>query len=778
MSQAKSARVLIAVLVFVGALAWVARELNNARITYAPGGDASQGWFSFDPDSHYHMRRVERAIVEGLPIAETDARMNFPDGAKIPWPPYYAYLLYALLAPFAPDDPVERSDFIERTVASLPCAFAVLTSMIVAAAAWRLTRRASTSWRTAAALIAGGSFAWLRISFDYSAPGIGDHHAWVSMLLAALLALTARALESESLDSRASSVRIGIAAGLVAGVLVGSWVGALVYVLVVQLALGLLLFAHARTPRAGTASLGLAFHGALLASLAPAVLSSPWKDDLPWIVVNLSWFHLVEPLLGGLVFVPLVFLRPSSSASRAWPWLVAASLALLGIAIAYGDFALARSVREGFAWVSRANTFMAFISESQPLAWGQIGGVGPLKHALGFAVFAAPFVWLWMLWRALTTRNFELAPWLIATAVLAAQALAQRRFAEQFGVAMTLGLGWLVADFAGERRALRALSASIALPLALALVVLAQWPSIALTWERIASGERLVHDGFAQRFRGFRDLYVWLHEHTPATEDYSVLASWDHGHSLEWVAGRATVATNFGSYVGEDSYLDPWRFFLEESPARAEELLERRGARYVLITSDFTKDLAVMTRLLRERERSQYLIAREGEYGRPGPRYYRSMAGRLMLGGRVGDLELSQAVGDSLDFLRLVYVSPMELGVVPQVPYSNGPFPAGWIWERVPGATLEARGSSGETLWVSLEVGFESSNARLKWVGSAAVPNGADRVRLRIPYCTDGANGDARALGEAHWSIGGREGTIAIPRATVERGGIVEIARQ
>lgn len=778
MSQAKSARVLIAVLVFVGALAWFARELNNARITYAPDGDASQGWFSFDPDSHYHMRRLERALDEGLPIAETDARMNFPDGARIPWPPYYAYVLYALLAPFAPDEPVERSDFIERSVASLPCAFACLTAMIVAAAAWRLARRAPASWRVAAALVAGGSFAWLRISFEYSVPGIGDHHAWVSMLLAALLALTARALERESLDSRATSLRLGIAAGLVAGVLVGSWVGALVYVLVVQFVLGLLLIAHSRTPRAGTAALGLAFHGALLASLAPAVLSSPWKDDLPWIVVNLSWFHLVEPLLGALVFVPLVFLRPGSPAVRAWPWLVAASLTLLGIAVAYGDFALARGVRDGFAWVSRANTFMAFISESQPLLWGQIGGAGPVKHELGFAAFVAPLVWLWMLWRACATRDFELAPWLVATAVLAAQAIEQRRFAEQFGVAMTLGLGWLVADVASARPSLRARSASIAIPAALALVALAQWPSIALTWERIAAGERHVRDGFAQRFRGFRDLYLWLHERTPATGDYSVLASWDHGHSLEWVASRATVATNFGSYVGQDSYLDPWRFFLEESTARAEELLERRGARYVLITSDFTKDLAVMTRLLRERERSEYLLAREGEYGRPAPRYYRTMAGRLMLGGRIGDLELGKAVGDALDFLRLVYVSPMELGILPQVPYSNGPFPAGWIWERVPGATLEARGESGDTLSVSLDVEFASSNARLKWVGNARVPEGTDRVRLRVPYCTDGTNGDARAVGEAQWSLGERSGTVAIPQATVERGGILEIEGQ
>src|SRR5688572_18724310 len=83
----------------VVALAWIGRELSNVRVTEAPR-DPSRGWFSADPDTHYHARRLARALDEGLPVAETDPWMDFPHGAAIPWPPYYAYVTHALVAPF------------------------------------------------------------------------------------------------------------------------------------------------------------------------------------------------------------------------------------------------------------------------------------------------------------------------------------------------------------------------------------------------------------------------------------------------------------------------------------------------------------------------------------------------------------------------------------------------------------------------------------------------------------------------------------------------------
>jgi len=95
--------VLVVVLVAVAATSWFLRDLHHQRVR-APDGET---WVTTDPDTHYHCRRVERAILEGR-VASTDERLSFPDGSAIPWPPYYDGLVAATLAPFVPDDPGAR----------------------------------------------------------------------------------------------------------------------------------------------------------------------------------------------------------------------------------------------------------------------------------------------------------------------------------------------------------------------------------------------------------------------------------------------------------------------------------------------------------------------------------------------------------------------------------------------------------------------------------------------------------------------------------------------
>ncbi|MGB0685517.1 MAG: hypothetical protein ACPGQD_04955, partial [Planctomycetota bacterium] len=96
----------------------------------------------------------------------------------------------------------------------------------------------------------------------------------------------------------------GAFAGTVAGVLLGSWVGAVLYVLPLQLALAWWLHRMRDERRPGLLLFGFLFHALALAALLPAVLQSPWKVEQPWMVVNLSWFHVAWLGLGGLVFLP------------------------------------------------------------------------------------------------------------------------------------------------------------------------------------------------------------------------------------------------------------------------------------------------------------------------------------------------------------------------------------------------------------------------------------------------------------------------------------------
>ena len=759
--------VLLGVLACVALLAWFAREANNVRIPATAGTGAEAGWFSPDPDSAYHMRRLERLLDEGLPVAERDPLLNTPHGARIPWPPYYTLVLGGLLGPLAPSDPAPRRAFIECGVATLPLLFGVLSALCVAAAAWRLAG-AGAAW------IAGGTFALLRASIDYSAPGVGDHHAWATLCMAALFALVATGL---GVAGRERGTWIGVVAGLVAGVLLGSWVGGLVHVLIVQAALGLALVVHTRRPLPALPAFGLAFHLALAAAIAPAVLASPWREDLPWMVVNLSWFHLALPLLGAAVFVyPLA----RAATPRGYPVVVAAVIVLLGVLTFTTDLPFARGVREGFAWAGGANLFMAYITESQPLLWGQIGGAGVVSQVLGWGAWLALPLWAWSCVRAWRAGRTSFLVWAIALPVMLVQAVVQRRFAEASGVPLAVVLGVGLASLAaadGPRWATR-LRTAPALGLACcALVPLAlQWPTVQATTQRLARGETELAGPVVADVRSLRALYEWLGNHAAqhARDDRGVLAAWDQGHAIEWVAGLPTVATNFGSYVGEDSYLDPMRFFLAEDPARGEALLDARDARFVVVTGAFTKDLEVMLRLLRPGRSGEYVAVPPGQGPRPTPRWYRTLAARLMLTGKVGDPERGTLDGDSLDFLRLVHVSPEPLRTPPPIPHTPGAIPAGWIWERVAGARVTAQGAPGERFEVALDVEYAATGGRLRW--SRATTLGADgTAALRVPYASDAANGDGRVAGPVHWSVGARSGTDVVTERAVLAGGEVAV---
>jgi hypothetical protein len=97
------------------------------------------------------------------------------------------------------------------------------------------------------------------------------------------------------------------------------------------------------------------------------------------------------------------------------------------------------------------------------------------------------------------------------------------------------------------------------------------------------------------------------------------------------------------------------------------------------------------------------------------------------------------------------------------------PAPAGWVWERMEGARLEASGAPGERLEVAVTVRYPAGRHEIVWTGSA--PVGEDGVaRVRVPYATDAPNGDGRAAGPAHWRIGGREGEVVVPEAAVSGG--------
>ena len=761
---------LIAVLAAVALLSWLAREVNHLRFEYPEGWplQTTEKWFTAEPDGMYHMRRVERMFEEGTPAAATDPGLDFPSGAAIPWPPYYDQFLYRALAPLAPDDPAERRAFLERAAASLPHWFGTLTSLAVALVAWRM-------FGIHAALIGGGYHALCWGSIYFSLSGIADHHAWVSMLFALLWLLATLAFLDRG-TSRTRPWLLGGASGVVAGVLLGSWVASLVYLLILQFALGYVMLRHRTRLPGWLAPYGLSLHAAAALAVLPAILQSPWKASSPWMIVNLSWFHLAQLVAGALVFLPLLFFGEESRWRARHPLLVSAVLGGGTLLLWIFDAGPAAGIREGFAWVGRADEFMAGIAESEPLLGEDRLGTGGVFGWLGWGVIALPLAWLWTAWRGFGLGREGWLPWAVAIPVLFAQAASQRRFADALSIPMAVTLGSTAVAAArhpGLRPILAKIPTRLAAPACLMVVAIAHSSTLASSWDRWTHREEDRTSITARQMLGHRSLYDWLRAQTvreaadpaetvdpveagdaaeagdassparKARRDHSVMAAWDQGHAIEWVAGWPTVATNFGSYVGQDSFRDPARFFCASSWTTAEEILDRRRTRFVVLHSFLPFGWNDLNR------------AKGGDR----VRWKDSVAGAL---------SLSEGTLRPPEDLRLVFVSPVpEPQPAPQL-RREGPVPSGWIWERVPGARVATHLLEGARLHVTVELEMETSGYRFAYRAAAAAgPDG--HVELRVPYSTEARNGDARVM-RASWTAGDKGGELRVPELAVLAG--------
>jgi len=748
---------LLAILAFVGVLAWLPRSVEGLVHPYSNEGKA---WFSRDPDGLYHARRVERAMSEAA-VAASDPRMNYPAGAPIPWPPYYDGVLAATLAPFAPQESDARWRWIERATASAPRVFGVLGALLAVWAAWRIGG-------ALAAFVAGVGVALCRGSINYSVIGTGDHHAWVSLLAGAALLALSQALRPAELSSARRSALWGVLLGVLCGLLVGSWVASLLYVLELQLVLGWMLWRRSEQELPGLAALGFALHVAAALVLLPAVLQSPWRAEFPWIVVNLSWFHFAYFLLGALVFVPLwlPLFASGTRGARAYPALVVAALAAWAFFCWAFQLAPARGIADGLEWVARVDRFMDSVQESMPLV-GSRAESGVLFLALGYGVLLAPIALGWAAWRAWKHHDDELLPWIVATVLLLPQALAQRRFADTLAIPMAVLLGIAAARIALHLRS-RWLVAAFA-----SVAVLSQWPSAASAWRRLSTPRDPQLGGLFDPVCGERLALEWIRTRTSASDEWSVLAHWDRGHMIEWASNAPSVATNFGSYIGVDSYCDPARFYLSDDLAAARTLLERRHVRYIYAPTTLLQLVPSMCRIAAPERREQLLReTAQGQLVFADP-WYATMAARLLFNGTAvlpNGVPIHEHPGPP-SFLRLVHVTkerhPTHLD-----PVTGLRFPVAFVWEHVLGARVEVRGPRGAEVELEIKLEFAASGYRVPWRASGRI--GDDRrATFHVPYSTD-SNGDARLV-RASWRIGAERGALAIPEASVLEGGSVHV---
>ena len=688
-----------------------------------PGGapSAEPVWGSYDPDTLYHARRVSRAVRNAGWVSSHDTFLAHPHGegslgAAIPWPPFYDLLLTAVvrgrlpsvtaLLPAADEDvdaPDEAAEpllpaarvRIEQLVASVPMWCGALAALIAALAAAGLGRAlapvaAGRATACAAALVAGLSVAVTFGHVRYSHLGNGDHHAFVSMAHVAMLAVLGGALRPDRIARPVGSAARGGLAGLLAGAMITSWTASILWVALAQLALVLRLALPFRSEQGRQSARGLpilatTFHKAALLVVMPAVVESPFSSTEPFSLIELSWFHMIWLAVGWLVFAPYALLPRFAAQRRFVATLPAAALALVLVA---GTDALAR-LADALSWAGASNAFMGGINESRPL----LDSPSALLKFAGGAVVLLPVAWCLAL-RTLGAAP-QLLPWLTALPVLLLFTLLQRRFAEGLVGPMAVLTGAVVAARVIPRMTAGAPRLAAVVLLA-ALSVAANPATVRNTLARrgVDLPERpfVTSTPVAIQQRSTAEVLEGLRPTGEAAG--GVLAEWDLGHAIEWRAGRPTVASNFGLYLGEASFLAPWRFFSETDEAAARGMLEDLEVELVLVDG-------------RTRARRGELAAALGLPPFTDEAWAETMAARL-----TGEAGAPQHPA----YLRMVAAGD----------------PGGLrAFEVVRGARLRARGRS-LTAAVTL---LSAAGGRLRWSASArAAGEAPEELELRVPY--------------------------------------------
>ncbi len=746
------------------------------------------GWAVTDPDSLYHLRRIQLWSEGGELGDGYDEWLNHPHGAKVPWPPYYTVIARLMIGPGAPDDPDQFRRWIEYRAAHVPLVFGLGTALLAALAAWwlliGLARRGGDEQRVtnipivplAGAITAGLTYAFTGGSIIYSAVGNADHHAFVSFANAVVLVVFLHVARRNF--PKPTSWRWGAFAGLLAGLSMGAWVGSLMYVICAQLILAAWMFRHSRSPLAGLPGFGLAFHLAAAFLLLPAVWSSPWLEEHPWMIVNLSWFHLLFLILGAAVFVPLIRLSPDPKREiyRRYPFLIGAVLITIFALVTLIPNTIGDGIRQGFDWLSTTDEFMASVAESRPLL-GEGAEAGALVDYLGYELHLFPVAWLAiaaMWWRRRHTfAAILLEPWLIVLPILVVQAANQRRFADALAMPLAVVLVVAIARIlqaatarwsnAETATAKRVLVQSIVAALVLVGPLASQWTIISFAFEQ--SGNPAPGAKAVAKTASPQMINRWLRQQ-PSNGDDGVLCSWGLGHAVTWEVQKPSVACNFGSYVGVDSFKTPSRFFLSDSAAEAEQILRDRKVRWVIAPWQLPGMLDFQVENLGERPFSDYFTKERG-FTRT---WFQTTAAHLMFDGG----NPHQPNAQSLDYVRLVHISPARM----QTSNLGGSYrkvPAGWVWQRVEGAVFEVTGEPGQELEVSLQVRYPTRKQLLQWTRRAvADENGV--ATLRVPYATDQPNGDGEVVGGLAWKMGVHRGEIQVPETAVWQGDRISIS--
>ncbi len=686
-------------------------------------------------DAYYHMRRVFYSLANFPDALAFDRYVNFPDGARIIWPPFFDTVLATLLLPFY--RPGQEGQ-VERLAIWIPPLLGALTIL----ALFYLARRL---FGDAVAIASASLLSILSGHVWYSQLGFIDHHVAVSLASTAVLASAValfRILETHPYPRVAVAWRAALS-GALCVVLLLVWPGGILYVVLMELGLlALLLASQSRRHAAQIAeTLGVVNAVALLL-VFPLAAFNTWPQWSEFSSVVLSrfqpWFFAALALYGWIGV--LLWGRGEeaegigeSHVARAAQGVALGLLVLGGSAFLLPE--LVQAVLDAWQWMAKDESFQVAVFESAPLF--QDKGVFSTRIAelrLSRFLYLFPVGVLWIGWSTRKRADFNSILFLLGwSVILCGVTLLQKRFFNSFSVAMALVSGWVCVQLYAEARAripkIEARAAAY-----VALSVFAGW----LLWPTLTEYPSYWGDPFdtsprtsvplvSEKKLRLIETAEWIRDHTPPTAgfldasmqpEYGVFAFATHGHVIKYVAQRPTALGNFGDDVGEESY-ESWIQVDGLSAAEAIEPLVRRGIRYVV---------AVASRKVTHLERD------------------------LLFGN-----------GSGLGRYRLVYTFPR---------LERGRVEASKVFELVEGANLTGRADAGAAVKLSL---YLRTNLGKQIPYKATVyADDAGRYSFRLPYATRGGAGAVQPTDRYRLKSLDRIGRFDVSEEQVQSGAAIQ----
>lgn len=539
----------------------------SVRLSNMPDSFTSHGTRFIESDAFYHMRRIQQVASGSFSAWAPDMYMNYPAGMHCNWPPLFD-LSMGLVARAISGD--YDYDATEKICSLTPPFIGSLTVIAILLLGGMIGG-------CRVAFLAGAFFLAMPYPVQVAVTGRTDHHVAVCLLACIFLAFFLMAFRS---TQGVWPVIGSFGAGITLALCMLIWVGSVLFAGLALLICMILVWIDRKRPELSKAWLvrGALFFITAAACLLPYGMRAGW---LPW--EYLSAFHVVILLASTSVVLcwRIVLMRFFCGSRLTDKTINLLTFLSLGLAVFFAGL-VAFPLYDGVkGWLWKSSQIMRHVDESLAPSIAE----AITNYSLMLVVY--PFVLAGIVWKRAETQNRHMAVVAIVLYVgLMGISFLQERFSD-IGSCLAACLSAQSVVYFQDHfpKLVQSTARKVVFVCIVVLLLYPQFRWINHYGNIGSRGTDIMGDAY--------EVCLWLKNNTPQTTgydegnirpEYSVLAEWQFGHAITYIAQRPNVANNFvGWKVTHEYNILPYRFFAETDPRVAEGTLKSAGVRYIIV---------------------------------------------------------------------------------------------------------------------------------------------------------------------------------------------------